>query len=267
MRMVRKILSPIGVLAAFVLGGWGLRWLTRGTIEAVVSGPLTFDALLIALVSVLAWACFVWLAFGTLLMALSVIPGAVGAACGALAEKITPAVYRRAARVALGIAVTAGPVLGGILPAQAATTDHLNQTAVTSTMPNLDRPGTTLPGGFELPNLDRIGGADAADQISMPDRPLSSTPGLPTPDRPNTNDPVTRAPTRDVSAVQEHVVQRGDTLWDIAKAALPDDASGAEITQEWHRWYDANRQVIGGDPDLILPGQILKAPPGQPGSA
>jgi hypothetical protein len=264
--MVRKILSPVGVLAAFVLGGLGLRWLTRGTIEAVVTGPLTFDALLIALVSVLAWACFVWLALATLLIALSAIPGAVGAMCGAIADRITPAVYRRAARVALGIAVTAGPVLGGVLPAQAATTDHLSQTAVTSTMPNLDRPGTTLPAGFELPNLDRVGG-DTADQVSVPERPLSSNPGLPTPDRPQTNDPVTRAPTREVNEVKEHVVQRGDTLWDIAKATLPDDASGAEITREWHRWYEANRQVIGEDPDLILPGQILKAPPGQPGSS
>ena len=56
------------------------------------------------------------------------------------------------------------------------------------------------------------------------------------------------------------MVTRGDTLWDIAKDRLPDDASAADITAEWHRWYDANRDVIGDDPDLILPGQVLRPP-------
>ena len=58
----------------------------------------------------------------------------------------------------------------------------------------------------------------------------------------------------------EYVVQKGDTLWNIAKRQLPDGATGSEIADEWERWYEANMRVIGDDPDLILPGQVLISP-------
>jgi nucleoid-associated protein YgaU len=56
------------------------------------------------------------------------------------------------------------------------------------------------------------------------------------------------------------VVHRGDTLWAIAAATLDDDATDAEIMRVVVRWHEANRDVIGDDPDLILPGQVLRAP-------
>lgn len=60
-----------------------------------------------------------------------------------------------------------------------------------------------------------------------------------------------------------HVVVRGDCLWDIAAGRLapsgtpPTDAAIASAVQAW---WSANGQVIGPDPDLILPGQVLRAP-------
>ncbi len=270
MRMVRRVLSPIGVLLAFVAGGWLLRWLTAGSLTAVQGGNPTLDALLVLVVSVLAWACFVWLALGTLLMALSVLPGALGSACGALGERLTPAVYRRAARVALGLSVAAGPVLGA-LPAGAATVDQPTRAAAAAQLlPGLERPGSVesqVRGAMQLPDLDRPAGGEVAEQLPMPDRPISdrsdSSPdraGLPNPERPQTRDPVTRAPLRNVDAHQQIVVKRGDNLWNIARDHLPPGASSVEINQAWHRWYDANRQVIGDNPDLILPGQVLTPP-------
>jgi len=56
------------------------------------------------------------------------------------------------------------------------------------------------------------------------------------------------------------VVRRGDTLWSIAAGRLGPEAPAAEIDDEWHRWLAANRDVIGPDPDLILPGQLLRPP-------
>jgi resuscitation-promoting factor RpfA len=283
MRIVRRVLSPLGVLLAFVGGGWALRWLTAGSWTAVQGANPTFDALLVLVVAVLAWACFAWLALGTLLMSLSLIPGALGSACGSLADRLTPAVYRRAARVALGISVAAGPVLGA-LPANAATVDQPTQAAAAAQLlPGLDRPGSIdsqvdrqLPGAVQLPALDRPGGldrpgsldqpggGDVLDQLPMPDRPVSDhgtgQAGLPNPDRPISRDPVTRPAVRHVDDQQQVVVKRGDNLWNIAKASLPDGATNAEINREWHRWYDTNRQVIGDNPDLILPGQILTPP-------
>lgn len=56
------------------------------------------------------------------------------------------------------------------------------------------------------------------------------------------------------------VVHRGDSLWWIAARALGPEATASEIARAWPRWYAANRHVIGDDPDLLLPGQVLTAP-------
>ena len=58
----------------------------------------------------------------------------------------------------------------------------------------------------------------------------------------------------------EVVVRRGDTLWSIAARHLGPDPSDAEIAQAWPAWHDANREVVGSDPDLLLPGQVLRSP-------
>lgn len=58
------------------------------------------------------------------------------------------------------------------------------------------------------------------------------------------------------------VVRPGDSLWSIAAAHLPPDASATEITEGWHAWWATNRRVIGPDPDLIHPGQRLQPPTG-----
>jgi len=45
-------------------------------------------------------------------------------------------------------------------------------------------------------------------------------------------------------------VQPGDSLFSIAQRAYGDG-------NQWHKIYDANKQVIGNDPNLIRPGEIL----------
>jgi len=56
-------------------------------------------------------------------------------------------------------------------------------------------------------------------------------------------------------------VRPGDCLWLIAARRLGPGASAAEVAHEWPRWYALNRNVIGGDPDVIHPGQALVPPP------
>ena len=53
------------------------------------------------------------------------------------------------------------------------------------------------------------------------------------------------------------VVRRGDSLWSITGRYLGPSATADEIAREWPRWHEANRDVIGDDPDLIRPGQVL----------
>lgn len=56
------------------------------------------------------------------------------------------------------------------------------------------------------------------------------------------------------------VVQPGDCLWSIAARWLGGHPADAQIAAAWPRWYDANRSVIGPDPNLLQPGQVLVAP-------
>ncbi|MEU4603025.1 LysM peptidoglycan-binding domain-containing protein [Kribbella sp. NPDC023972] len=56
------------------------------------------------------------------------------------------------------------------------------------------------------------------------------------------------------------VVKPGDTLWSIAATELGPNATPEDVAARWPAWYAANRQLIGPDPDLILPGQVLRIP-------
>jgi len=55
-------------------------------------------------------------------------------------------------------------------------------------------------------------------------------------------------------------VVRGDSLWSICAGLLPTGAADAEITAAWHELYRTNLDVIGPNPDLILPGTTLQVP-------
>ena len=52
---------------------------------------------------------------------------------------------------------------------------------------------------------------------------------------------------------QTYTVAKGDTLSHIAKEYYGK-------ASKWHALYDANREVIGDNPDKIHPGQVLKIP-------
>jgi nucleoid-associated protein YgaU len=47
----------------------------------------------------------------------------------------------------------------------------------------------------------------------------------------------------------EYVVREGDSLWGIADSL--------ELQGGWSELYAENRETVGADPDLILPGQTL----------
>lgn len=64
----------------------------------------------------------------------------------------------------------------------------------------------------------------------------------------------------DRTDTDEVVVHRGDSLWSIAAAHLGPDPDDAEVARAWPRWFEANRHVIGDDPDHLLPGQVLRVP-------
>jgi LysM repeat protein len=58
---------------------------------------------------------------------------------------------------------------------------------------------------------------------------------------------------RHIAPGSKYTVQAGDTLWDIAQRAYNDP-------EDWDTIYDANKQVIGNNANLIKPGQVLQIP-------
>jgi hypothetical protein len=97
--------------------------------------------------------------------------------------------------------------------------------------------------------------AGPAPPAPVPDWPAAST-SAPAPP------PVPDWPAPRTAGV--HRVRPGECLWDIAderlRAGTGRDPTNAEIAAAVHAWWRTNASVIGPDPDLLLPGQVLHPP-------
>lgn len=82
------------------------------------------------------------------------------------------------------------------------------------------------------------------DGLPMPHRPLGSAPAKP----------------REGSASDTVTVRSGDTLWSIAASDLGNGAGPSDIATATDRWHQQNLDVIGPDPNLIFPQQVLQRP-------
>src|SRR5690606_26244108 len=106
------------------------------------------------------------------------------------------------------------------------------------------------PGAWPVcgPQAGLTAGGPAADVD-----PGGSGPGEAAPEAPAEEAPAEEAPAEAPSASQPqlsggvHTVGEGDTLSGIAAA----------YGTTWEQIYEANKSVIGDDPDLIFPGQKL----------
>lgn len=111
--------------------------------------------------------------------------------------------------------------------------------------------GVALSAGVASPALAHGGSDTGLAGLALPDRAVSSvaTPRAAHPAPPNASP--ASAPTATVR------VRPGDTLWAIAAATA---RPGEHVDDRWRAIWSANRDVIGPDPDLILPGQQLSLP-------
>jgi hypothetical protein len=189
------------------------------------AGP---EALVLAGAGLLAWLCWAWGALGLALTAASAVPGLFGRLAGTALHVVLPAGARRSAALllGLGLGVTA-PLAGTALssfPAASAAVPHGHSA---NTVP--DWPATSDPAEQAVPDWP----------TAVPDRPPAVQPAA-------------------------HVVIRGDCLWSITERRLAEalgrTPTAAEVATEVDGWWRANVAVIGPDPDLLLPGQVLRPP-------
>lgn len=106
--------------------------------------------------------------------------------------------------------------------------------------------------------------ADAAGDDGAPDRATGSRPA------PERSTLVNRGMRTGTTREPLVVVEPGDTLWGIAADHLAAPPAGGrsprtapsagEIASAVTRWHDANREVLGTNPDLIRPGTVLHQP-------
>jgi nucleoid-associated protein YgaU len=95
-----------------------------------------------------------------------------------------------------------------------------------------------------------LAGALSAPSYATTDRPRPDPlSGLPLPER-------AQGPAQ--PADRSVLVRPGDSLWALAESDLDLPATDREVSDRWHAIYRRNRGVIGPDPDLIQPGQVLK---------
>lgn len=226
------------------------RWLERDGLDAVV-GELAGAA---------GWLVLAWMTAGLALLAAARLPGSYGRLAGSAAGRALPAGVHRAAAVALSVTL-AGAATG---TAQASTqlpgpdaargVDRAplsgpaagRPTTAGSTPAGVDRGSSDSSAGRTTttgPDPDPDAGAAAVDW------PL---PGLGATGRP--------LPADGRRAAATVLVTPGDTLWSIAARRIGSDATAARVAAEWPRWWAANRDAIGPDPDLLRVGVRLLPP-------
>ncbi len=162
-------------------------------------------------------------------------PFASGSSTAADPESTTPAPTATAATAPGATSEAPGPVPTG--SAAEPPPDTTPTTAATTAPP----PGATqTPPAATPPPASAPSAPATAGGPPHPAPPPEATPG----------------------SAKDHVVVHGDSLWEIAASTLGPGAGTGEIAGLVAEVYQLNRDVIGSDPDLILPGQQLQLPSG-----
>ena len=271
-----------GGLAVVLMAVLAALWSAATHQWAVVTapGPASLDETLTLLAAAAALCLATWLGLSTLASVAAQLPGRVGDVGARLASACAPAFTRRVATAlvgaALGGAFAPGTAVGE--PPTAPTSGTAAQ-AITGSSPvaatGPEFHAAAVGPGFHATAVGADGSvATGAPGVPEPRRAMEAStrhtepapvpgwvPGW-VPQRPTQRpqaSPHLVTTTPDHGAA-EIVVRRGDTLWDIVARRLGPEASDAEVAAACPRWHEANREVVGPDPDLILPGQILRAP-------
>lgn len=255
-RLLATVLAAGCVLALAPRPGRAWEVLRAPAAATDPTGPV------LAAVTLLAWALAAWLLLGVALVLAGRLPGLAGRGATALAARTVPLAVRRGVGLALG----AGLVLGAGTSAHAATApDPASGVRAAGAGTSLDWPTTTA--------APTTGPAPQAPPPASPAPAVVASPAPVTSPVPPAPSPQPATPRADqpraerTGATPPHtavVVRPGDTLWGLAERALHDRVgarpSAAAVAAAWPSWWAANREAVGTDPDLLLPGTALVAP-------
>ncbi|HEY8618508.1 MAG TPA: LysM domain-containing protein [Dermatophilaceae bacterium] len=251
-------LAAVSLVVAAAVGSIFLSTSSDAWTAITASGPASPADGILIVVALGGALLSLWVGLGTALSALSALPGALGQASTLLAARIAPTAVRKVVAFVLGTALSAALVPG---TAVARTGHEAPRAAVVASAQYaagaLGSAVDSAPNAsFSLVSdavhtsntIHAIHARNETDRAPAPSwSPERSTPSANSEDR-----------------VVELVVHRGDSLWSIAARHLGREATTSQIDAEWHRWFAANRLVIGDDPNAIRPGQVLSSPTSAP---
>ncbi|MBP6997026.1 MAG: LysM peptidoglycan-binding domain-containing protein [Phycicoccus sp.] len=259
-------LSGAGIVAVGALVLWWARVLRPALTDLATPAPTRpADALLLCVAGA-AFLLGCWLVLGLLLSLLSHVPGLLGRVGGTLSEAITPRLLRQLVAALLGMGATTVllPPVSLAAPATApvvacASTHNPGPAWTADLEPSVPAPSPSPASALDTATPAATAGLSASRADLNP--PIDPGWVAPAPTvRPAPDHRALTGPGWKPTGDGEIVVHRGDTLWDLAARHLGHDATSEEIARAWPQWYAANRDLIGNNPDLLLPGQVLRIP-------
>jgi hypothetical protein len=268
-------MAAVILLLGFFLAAAGHGLVQRWQSSSARQQSLSFEhqlgivATLAGLIVIIWWVMSLMTAFAAALLERG---GKTRAA--AAAGRFSPGFMRRLALSAVGLQLITAQLATAATPPALPGTGPSPRTAVSvawtptpggsfedypeapHTVPPTAVPAPTVrPTAVPVPTAPEpppIAGAPVADPQWKPQRPVVE-PG------PLASRQLRRP--EPAAAPGEVTVRAGDSLWSLSAAELGAYASDVDIAVEWPRLYQANRGVIGENPDVLFPGQVLRLPP------
>lgn len=237
--------------------------------RSITQGMTSVEGFIGAAISVIGVVAVVWWVLTLLVAIASDLVLRRGPSTAArLAQRCTPAVMRRLAAALVGINLVAVPAV-----AHGAHPDPSSMERTSASVPlQVAQAHPPLMG-----NLRSLPAAAPASKVAaspswspVPVAGTSATgpaeeraavsPGWKPAPMPTAGGMLAPTPMRsDLDGVAVVVVP-GDSLWSIVERHLGPLSTAADVAEAWPAWYDTNRTIIGEDPSLLLPGQVLRAP-------
>jgi nucleoid-associated protein YgaU len=220
------------------------------------------DAALATASGALLWVVAVWIAIGLTAGAGARLPGTVGRLSGRCARVVVPQVLLRVIIGSTGLGLLAAPAAHAAAPAEArppaAVSTQASASAAQSWLPGATPPtDTPLPSAGAVSFADTVladtvlAGTSLAGTVPAPTWPVGANAG---------RSPALPPPTPPTSDSSTQRVRPGDSLWLLAARRLGTHAGDHDVAHYWPQIYAANRSVIGDDPSVIHPGQVLNLP-------